>query len=87
MEYIYAFNLGQAGEVDVEIDIDDCVIEEYAEDTLGMTADPEQWTHDNLSVEVWLDNEDDPENTLNWVLKNVDHETIIAALEAELRGA
>lgn len=73
---------------EVTVEVDDSDIERYAKDNLGMIdeGDAEEWTHENVPCSDWLDNEADPDVTLDWVLKNIPHERIIEALEKEMGG-
>lgn len=89
MQYNYTAYLGQAGEVEIEIEIPDSEVSEYATDVLGLfDGDPEEWMRDTIGVTYFLDGETDQvdtqEEALRWVLKNVDHSTIVAALEEAL---
>ncbi|QDP48803.1 MAG: hypothetical protein Unbinned5081contig1000_52 [Prokaryotic dsDNA virus sp.] len=85
MEYEVEIDFGSGGICPVTIEVDDSSVADYARYSLGMTDEPEQWTHDHVPADEWLDNEDDPEGALDWVLKNVPTDAILSALEAKLK--
>ena len=91
MLYTHTVDLGDAGEHDFEVDIDDGAIIEYVSvcfdiGDLDWEEKAEKWTHDNVYITDWLDKEDDPDATLDWVLKNVPMDDILSAIEKEVGG-